>query len=121
MNPCHRHFAIPTGFRESSGVRLMRKLVEIVRHAAKLAHIIGVLFRQPFLHISVSETFPHVLAWRYARLIRPCQQTEVIGCRHLHTDAIAQFFRRFLFRATALVTFLVFLIPVFNAVTVYTV
>lgn len=108
VNPCHRHLAVPLFIVEPSGVSLACKLVEIVRHAAELAYISYVFFRQPFPHVTVSVTFSHILARRYARLIRLCQQTEVVGCRHLYANAIAQLFCRFLFRATALVTFLIF-------------
>ena len=36
---------------------------EIVSHAAGLADVSGMFLRQPFFHMTVTETFPHVLAW----------------------------------------------------------
>lgn len=109
MNPCHHYLAVPTDFGIPSGVRLVCKLVEIVRHAAELADVSGMFLRQPFLYMTVSVTFPHVLTRRYAHFMRPCQQAKVVGYSHLYADAIAQLFRHFFFRATALVTFLIFL------------
>ncbi len=63
MNPCHCHLAVPPFIVEASGVCLTRKLVEIVSHAAELADVSGMFLRQPFFHMTVTETFPHVLAW----------------------------------------------------------
>ncbi len=57
MNPCHCHLAVPPCIVEASGVCLTRKLVEIVRHAAELADVSGMFLRQPFFHMSVTETF----------------------------------------------------------------
>lgn len=105
MNPCHRHLAVPTDFGIPSGVCLSRKLVEVVRHAAEFAYMVCVFFRQPFLYITVSETFPHILARRCSCIMCLRQQAEVVGCRHLHTDAITQPFSRSFLRATSLVTF----------------
>lgn len=115
MNPCHRHLAVPTDFGIPSGVCLSRKLVEVVRHAAEFAYMVCVFFRQPFLYMTVSETFPHVLARRCSCIMRLCQQAKVVGCRHLHADAITQLFSRPFLRATSLVTF-----PfLFHAIIVY--
>lgn len=59
MNPCHCHLAVPPFIVEASGVCLTRKLVEIVSHAAELADVSGMFLRQPFFHMTVTETFPH--------------------------------------------------------------
>ncbi len=115
MNPCHRHLAVPTDFGIPSGVCLSRKLVEVVRHAAKLAYMVGVFFRQPFLYMTVSETLPHVFARLCSCVMRQCQQAEVVGCRHLHANAVIQLFSRPFLRATSLVTFLF----LFHAIFVY--
>ena len=63
MNPCHCHLAVPPFIVEASGVCLTRKLVEIVSHAAELADVSGMFLRQQLFHMTVTETFPHVLAW----------------------------------------------------------
>lgn len=105
MNPCHRHLAVPTDFGIASSVCLACKLVEVVRHAAELAYMVGVFFRQPFLYMSVSETLPHVFARRCSCVMCQCQQAEVVGRSQFHPDAVVSPFCYFLFRATALVTF----------------
>ncbi len=51
MNPCYRYLALPMSVVKPSGIGFAGKLVEVVSHAAELAHMVGVFLRQPFLYM----------------------------------------------------------------------
>ena len=88
---------------------VLDRLTETLRRQdlAKLMDCVQLLLRHGtavFL-FDMDEAF----MFRYARLMRSCQQAEVVGCRHFHCDTVFQFLGCFLLGATSLVAFLVFL------------
>lgn len=89
---------------ETCSVRLVRKLVQVVRHAAELADIIRMLRREPFLHLPVPHTTAQELPGGYA--CAPCLafQRVVVRCRHLHHEAVFQLVCRSLLGAASIVS-----------------
>ena len=62
MDSCHYHLAVITFLIEAPCICPACKLVQVVSHATQVPHMGGMFLRQPSLHMTISETLPHVFA-----------------------------------------------------------